>query len=101
MNFNDTAIISVRENDYGIHFCYIKKDEAINIMKFWLKRKTWIFIKIQKIKLFFIYAWKMNNNNTFYKRNREILLKQAKDLYQKGGKEKAKQYYENNKEILQ
>ena len=40
MNFNDTAIISVRENDYGIHFCYIKKDEAINIMKnFDLKEK--------------------------------------------------------------
>ena len=37
-----------------------------------------------------MYAWKMNNNNTFYKRNREILLKQAKDQYQKGEKEKAK-----------
>ena len=30
----------------------------------------------------------MNNNNAFYKRNREILLKQVKDQYQKGGKEK-------------
>lgn len=32
----------------------------------------------------------MNNKNAFYKRNREILLKQAKYQYQKGGKEKAK-----------
>ena len=32
MNFNDVAIVSVNGNDYRIHFWYISKDEAINIM---------------------------------------------------------------------
>ena len=33
MNFNDVAIVSVKENDYRIHFWYMIKDDAINIMK--------------------------------------------------------------------
>ena len=32
MNFNDVAIASIKGNDYRIHFCYMSKDEAINIM---------------------------------------------------------------------
>ena len=32
MNFNDVAIVSIKENDYRIHFWYISKDEAISIM---------------------------------------------------------------------
>ena len=27
---NDVAIVSVKGNDYGIHFWYMSKDEAIN-----------------------------------------------------------------------
>ena len=30
--FNDTAIVSVKENDYRIHFWYISKYGAMNIM---------------------------------------------------------------------
>ena len=33
MNFNDVAIVSIKGNDYRIHFWYISKDNAINIMK--------------------------------------------------------------------
>ena len=33
MNFNDVAIVSVKGCDYRIHFWYISKDDAINIMK--------------------------------------------------------------------
>ena len=33
MNFNDVAIVSIKGNDYRIHFLYISKDDAINIMK--------------------------------------------------------------------
>ena len=33
MNFNDVAIVSIKGNDYRIHFGYISKDNAINIMK--------------------------------------------------------------------
>ena len=32
MNFNDVAIVSIKGNDYRIHFWYMIKDEAINIM---------------------------------------------------------------------
>ena len=32
MNFNDIAIVSVRSNDYRIHFWYMSKDDAISIM---------------------------------------------------------------------
>ena len=33
MRFNGVAIVSVKRNDYRIHFWYISKDDAINIMK--------------------------------------------------------------------
>ena len=33
MNFNDVAIVSIKCSDYRIHFWYISKDDAINIMK--------------------------------------------------------------------
>ena len=32
MNFNDVAIVSIKGNDYRIHFWYMSEDEAINIM---------------------------------------------------------------------
>ena len=32
MNFNDIAIVSIKGNDYIIHFLYMSKDEAISIM---------------------------------------------------------------------
>ena len=40
MNFN-VAIVSIKGNDYIIHFCYMNKDAAISIMKNCnLKEKT-------------------------------------------------------------
>ena len=32
-NFNDVAVVSVKRSDYRIHFWYMSKDDAINIMK--------------------------------------------------------------------
>ena len=32
MNFNDVAIVSVKGNDYRIHFWYMSQYNAINIM---------------------------------------------------------------------
>ena len=32
MSFNDVAIVSVKGNDYRVHFWYMSKDGAINIM---------------------------------------------------------------------
>ena len=44
----------------------------------------------------------MNNNNTYCQRNKKMLLDQALNCYdQEVGKERAKEYYENNKEIIQ
>ena len=33
IGFNDIAIASYKGNDYRIHFWYMSKDEAINILK--------------------------------------------------------------------
>ena len=33
MNFNDMVIVPVKGNEYRIHFWYMRKDDAINIMK--------------------------------------------------------------------
>ena len=32
MNFNDVAIVSIKGIDYRIHFWYMSKDQAMNIM---------------------------------------------------------------------
>ena len=41
INFNDVAIVSVKGSDYRIHFSYMSKDDAINIMKnFCLNEKS-------------------------------------------------------------
>ena len=32
MSFNDVAIVSIKDSDYRIHFWYMSKDDAINIM---------------------------------------------------------------------
>ena len=33
MNFNDVPIVSIKGNNYRIHFWYMSKDDAISIMK--------------------------------------------------------------------
>ena len=33
VKFNDVAIVSMKGNDYIIHFWYMSNDDAINIMK--------------------------------------------------------------------
>ena len=46
MNFNDVAIVSIKEKFYRIHFWYISKNDAINIMKSSnINDKNWIVIK--------------------------------------------------------
>ena len=32
-SFNDVAIVSVKRNDYRIHFLYMSKDKATNLLK--------------------------------------------------------------------
>ena len=33
INFNDVAIVSIEENGCRIHFWYMRKDDAINMIK--------------------------------------------------------------------
>ena len=33
MDFNDVAIVSIKGSDYRIHFWYMSKKDAINIIK--------------------------------------------------------------------
>ena len=33
INSNDAAIVSIKGSDYKIHFWYMSKDDAINIIK--------------------------------------------------------------------
>ena len=33
MNFNDVAVVPIKVGEYRIHFQYMSKDDAINIMK--------------------------------------------------------------------
>ena len=59
MNFSNVAIFSVKGSDYRIHLWYMRKDDAINIMKSSdLNEKTgllWNISLIQKeIKLLII-----------------------------------------------
>ena len=86
MNFNDFAIVSVKGSDFRIDFCYMSKNDAINIMK------TFTFI------IFTLYT-KMSEK--FYdQRNRDVILNRAKDYY-KNDKERLKHngYREMNTEV--
>ena len=68
--------------------------------KFWFKEKSH-HCKNKKTFFFLIFCLYIYKINT-YQRNKERLQKLAQNCYyQRGGKEKAKEYYENNKERLQ
>ena len=46
MNFNDIAIVSIKGNDYRIHFWHMRKDDAINIMYKMKKQDYYIFFSL-------------------------------------------------------
>ena len=82
VNFNYVAIVSEKGSDYRIQFWYISKADAINIMK-----NSNLNEKSGSLQIFLLYI-KMGET-TYCQRNREIILNRAKE------------YYENNKEVLQ
>ena len=44
MNFNDVAVVSIKGNDFRIHFWYMSKDDAISIINnSSLNEKTGLF----------------------------------------------------------
>ena len=84
MIFNNIAIVIIKGSAYRIHFWYMSKDDAINIMNGSISLD-----KRGVLQVFFLLYKKMseNTNLTYYQRNRDVILNRAKD------------YYENYKEI--
>ena len=64
MNFNDVAVVSIKGNDYRIHFWYMSKDDAISIMKNFSLNE-----KVDQSKFFSLYI-KDEWNNLLSKRQR-------------------------------
>ena len=65
-----------------INYWYTSKDDEINIMN------NFSLIDKMRVLQFFFAIYKKMNKRTYYQRNREIILNKAKD------------YYENDKEWL-
>ena len=80
MSFNNIAIVYVKGNAYIIHFWYMSKDGAINIMNgFILTDKMGVLSECNSVD---------SADLTYYQRNRDTILNRAKD------------YYKNDKERL-
>ena len=58
MNFNDVAIVSIKGNDYRIHFWYMSKDDAINII-----HNSSLNEKIGSLINFLLYIRNESNNS--------------------------------------
>ena len=88
MGFNNISIVYIKGSAYRIHFWYMSKDDATNLMK-----GSNLVHKRCFIKNIYILYIKMNECNsvkyfdlTYYQRNRDVILNRAKD------------YFENDKE---
>ena len=84
MSFNNVAIVYVKGNAYRIHFWYMNKDDAINIMNGSNLVDKRVFYN------FFLLNIRMSESTdlTYYQKNRDVILNRAKD------------YYKNNRERL-
>ena len=84
IGFNNIAIVYIKGNAYRNHFWYMSKDDAINIMTGSNLVIGGVFYK--KILLYI----KMSESAylTYYQKTRDVILNRAKD------------YYENDKERL-
>ena len=58
--FTDVAIVSVKGSDYRIHFWYMNKDDAVNIMK------DSDLKKVDYYKPFLLYIQKRGDKTTRY-----------------------------------
>ena len=65
MNFNDVAIVSIKGNDYRIHFWYMSKDDAISIM-----HNSNLIDKKGTLYFFFTLCKKDESNNLLSKKQR-------------------------------
>ena len=85
MSFNNIAIVYIKVSAYRIHFWYMRKDDAINIIngsdlvdnRGVSLKKVLLHIKLSESAYL-----------TYYQRNLDVILNRAKD------------YYENDKDRL-
>ena len=68
-------IFSVKGSDYRIRFWYMKKDDAISIMK-----SSNLIEKSES-------SWKWLKKTTYYQRNKETILNRAKEYYENKNEE--------------
>ena len=95
MSFNNVAIVYVKENAYRIHFWYMSKDDAINIMNGsnLVDKRGVLFIYLF-ILLYIKNEWEcwfnllsktlrriLNREKDYYENNKERLREQARDKY--------------------
>ena len=78
MSFDNIAIVYVKRNAYTIHFWYISKDDAFNIMNGSNLVDKYVFYET-----FLLYI-KMSESAylTYYQKNRDMILNRAKDFYE-------------------
>ena len=94
MSFNNIAIVYVKGSAYRIHFWYMNKDDAINIMNGSNLVDKRVFYN------FFLLNIKMSESTdlTYYQKNRDVILNRAKDYYKNNRerlKEQARDKYRN------
>ena len=94
MGFNNIAIVYIKGNAYRIHFWYMSKDGAINIMN-----GSNFVDKKGVLQIFLLYI-KMSEGAglTYYQRNRDVILNRAKYYYENDKKrlrEQARDKYRN------
>ena len=86
MSFNDTAIVYVKGSAYRIHFWYISKDDAINIMN-----NSNLANKMGALQKMFLLYIKMSECNsvecnstdlTYYQKHKRVILNRAHDYYE-------------------
>ena len=75
MNYN-VVIVSIKENDYRIHFQSMSKGDAINRMN-----NSNLNEKSRLLQIFLLYI--KRSETTYYQRNREKKLNKANDYYKK------------------
>ena len=73
MIFNDVAIVSIKGNDYRIHFWFMSKNDAIVLMT----------------------NSNLKDNIFFHHYFKQLIIKETEVILNR-----AKDYYENNKELL-
>ena len=72
MNFNDFATVSIKESDYRIHFWYMRKNDAINLI-----RNSNLNENSGSLQFFIIYK---NDWNNLLSKKQRCYTKQSKSL---------------------